>query len=1118
MTDGHRQAGDEPTPLPDNGARPPEHAAHEAAAGEPADGAAAGEATSTAKSAVAKSDKRRAAVSSFAIERPVGTTMLGSVVVVLGLFFLSGLPLDLLPSITYPNIRAGVVNRGVEPQVLEETVAKPLEAMLATTENLVRVETEIQEGRVGVNLHFSYGTDIDFALQDASKNLDRARGRLPVEADPPTIFKFDPSQMAIYEVAFSSPTRDLISLRDWVENRLQPQLLTIEGVASVDVIGGLVREIQVVLDQERLRSYGLTVSQVIDAIRAANQDVAAGRIGSDTREVVGKTAGKFRNVDEVAAVLLTVPGGRIPLSEIATVRDTHREQRLWARLDGVPAVRIAVRKQPTANTVAIAEQVDAKLTQLAGIGFVPGDIQFSTIQNQAEFIRKSVASVRNAALIGAMLAMFIVLVFLGSLRKTFVIGMAIPLAILATFAMMGLGNLTLNVMTLGGLALGVGLLIDNSIVMLENIFRHKDQHGEDAREAAHTGSAEVQSAVIASTATNLAAVVPFLLISGLAALIFRELILTISFAIMASLLVALTLVPMAAAQLAKVRFESGLNRLAPIAAFDRGIGGLRRWYRRAAPRFVRWRWAVLGVAVLALFGTYRLTRDLGNEFLPQVDDGNVMVNISLPPGTSALETNRITQQIEAIAREMPGVRTIFATAGGGFFGAGTSETAGRGSMTIVLEPANVRGFTADSWVRQMQARIDEVGFAGARIFVSPPRIRGLRTSRAGADIALTIQGDELTELQRIGEDLMAVLRGTPGLENLRPSADETTQQLAIELDRERASFLGLNVQSVGNTLRTALDGTVATRFTAGNQEYDLRVMFARERFANPEDLQAIALFPGGPGGAPIHLRDVANVYMTAGPTTITRENQNRIFRLTGDAITEIAPIGTINDSIRTRLAGYELPEGYGLIYGGEEEAIRENNRQLMIVIGLAIFLVFVVLAVQYESFVNPFIILFAIPMSLVGVGVLLWATSTPLSAPVMLGVILLAGIVVNNAILLVEYTELARRRGLSSQEAVVEAGAIRLRPIMMTTLTTVSGMLPLAIGLGGGSELMRPLAIAVVGGLSMSMLLTLVVVPCAYVIFKDGAERLGRFVTGGPKPAARAPRRPKRPAREPVPV
>ncbi|MEJ2677979.1 MAG: efflux RND transporter permease subunit, partial [Gemmatimonadota bacterium] len=360
---------------------------------------------------------------SLAIRRPVGTVMLTLVVVVLGVFFVRGLPLDLLPTIIYPQLRVSVNNRGVEPQVLEETVAKPLEAALSTTEDLTELETEIQEGRVGVNLHFAYGTDIDFALQDAAKNLDRARGSLPEEADPPTVFKFDPQQMPVFEVAFSSSTRDLVSLRDWVEYRLRPQLLTIGGVASVDIAGGLIREIEVVLDQERLRSYGLTVSQVIDAVRAANQDVAAGRVSSPEREVVGKTAGKFRTVDDVRNVLLTSPGrGRIPLSEVADVQDTHREQRLWARLDGVPAVKLSIRKQPNANTVAVAAGVANRIEQLQESSFIPGDIQHQTITDQATFIRASVASVKNAALAGALLAMFVVFLFLGSLRKTFIIG------------------------------------------------------------------------------------------------------------------------------------------------------------------------------------------------------------------------------------------------------------------------------------------------------------------------------------------------------------------------------------------------------------------------------------------------------------------------------------------------------------------------------------------------------------------------------------------------------------------------------------------------------------------------------------------------------------------------
>ena len=1038
-------------------------------------------------------------IASWAIRRPIGTLMLTSVVLVLGVLFASRLPLDLLPRIVYPQIRVGVNNAGVEPGVMEETVAKPLEAALATTENLIRLETEVQEGRVGVNLHFRYGTDVDIALQNASTNLNRARSQLPEEADPPTIGKSDPSQIPVYEAAFSSDTRDLIALRTWIEDRLRPQLLTVEGVASVDVSGGLQREVQVVLDQERLQSYGLTVSQVIAALRAQNQDIAAGRIGSAEREIVGKTEGRFARVDDIRNVVLdSRGGGRVRLTEVATVTDTHREQRLWARLDGVPAVKISIRKQPDANTVAVADQVDDRLADLTGSGFVPSDLSYRVIQNQAGFIRNSVNSVRDAALLGAVLSMIVVLLFLGSVRKTLVIGLAIPLATLATFVLMGLADLTLNIMSLGGLALGIGLLVDNAIVMLENIFRKRDEGIADPVEAAHAGAAEVTSAVTASTTTNLAAVVPFLLISGLAALIFRELILTISFAILASLAVALTLVPMLSAQLARVRFTTRIGETRLLRAVEGGLERTRRGYRRAATAALRRRWIVLGAAVSSLGLAFFLTRDLGSEFLPQVDDGGVGVFIGLQPGSTPEQTNAVALEIERMVQAMPHVQSVFTTAGGFLFGGSTADRSGRGSLDIRLVSSSDRDMSAGEWVRTLQQKIDARGFPGARVFVRPPRIRGLRTSASGTDVSIAVTGDELPELERVAGEVSRLLRGIPGLENVEPSVEDANPLLSIRLDRERAAQLGLSVADVGQTLRTALDGTVATRFAEGNREYDVRVMLPRERFRSPEDLDAVALFPGTAGGTPIHLRDVADVRTVMAPAEIRRENQSRILRINADVLTEVASVGEVNDSVRARLAGLQLPDGYGLLLGGEDEAIRENNRQLLIVTVLAVFLVFVVMALQYESLINPIVIILAIPLSLIGVGLGLWVTGTPLSAPVLLGVILLAGIVVNNAILLVEYIEEYRdEQGRSIVEAAVDAGVVRLRPILMTTLTTLLGMLPLALGLGEGSELMQPLAIAVVGGLTVSTLLTLFVVPSAYIVMHAGGDRLKRWLTRG---------------------
>ena len=1040
--------------------------------------------------------RRRGGIASWAIDRPIGTLMLTSVILVLGGLFVARLPLDLLPRIVYPQVQVNVTNPGVEPGVLEETIAKPLEAALATTENLVRLETQIQEGRVSVSLDFEYGTDIDFALQDASTSLNRARSQLPEEAEPPTIRKSDPSQAAIYELGFSSDARDLVSLRTWIEDRLRPQLLTVQGVASVDVSGGLIREVQVVLDQERLQSYGLTVSEVIAALRAANQDVAAGRIGSEERELVGKTAGKFRSIDDIRSVLLDAGGRRIALSEVAAVSDTHQEQRLWSRLDGTPAVKVSIRKQPEGNTVNVADQVEAKLAGLEASNFIPDDLEYRVIQNQAGTIRNSVKSVRDAALSGALLAMIVVLIFLQSLRKTFIIGVSIPLAILATFVLMGLTNLTLNIMSLGGLALGVGLLLDNSIVMLENIFRVRDEGGlNDAVESAHAGAAEVTSAVIASTTTNLAAVLPFLLVSGLAALLFNELVLTVSFAILVSLGVALTLVPLLAAQLGRLGFSSGLSRLRPMQAFDRGVERMRERYRDAARATLRRRWTVLAVVLVAFAGSVSLARGLPSEFLPQVDDGGVGIFMGLPPGSTPEQTNAIALELERMVGEMPHVQSVFTTAGGFLFGGSTANRSGRGSMDIRLVPPSERDLRADEWVQQLQTKIDERGFAGARVFVRPPRIRGLRTSSSGSEVELNIQGDDLAELQRTAAIITARLQGIPGLENIEASTEEASPQLSVRLDRERAGYLGLSVADVGQTLRTALDGTVATRYTEGNREYDVRVMLPREQFTSPEDLGRVALYPGGSGGPPIFLRDIADVSTTLGPTDIRRENQNRVLRLTGDVIAEVAPVGEVSDSVRARLANVELPEGYGIIMGGEDEAIRENNRQLTVVMLLAVFLVFVVMAVQYESLINPFVILLAVPLSLIGVCIALWITGTSLSAPVLLGVILLAGIVVNNSILLVEYIEEHRAQGASMEEAVITAGAVRLRPILMTTFTTLLGTLPLALGIGEGSELMQPLAVAVVGGVAVSTLLTLFVVPIAYILLQRGGNRLKGWLT-----------------------
>ncbi len=1051
-------------------------------------------------------DRRRGrGLTSGAIRRPVGTLALASVVVVLGLFFLDRLPIDLLPPIDYPQIRVTVNYPGASPEVMEEQITRVLERNLAATENLVSIDSRASEGRTNVNLIFDYGTNLDLALQDASRHLELARTQMPADIEPPRLYRFDPSQEAIWQAGFSSSLRSEVEVRDWVEHRLVPQLIAVSGVASVEAAGGMVREMEVIADQERLRSYGMGLQYLYNVLAAENVEVAAGWVTSDTFDVMAKTEGRFTSAADIENLLLDVPGNenrRIRLSDVATVRDGHREQRVLARLNGIAAAQVSVFKLPRANTVEVADSVQDALRRLERSGFIPEDIEYQSTRDPAFFIRGSITSVTMAALLGGTLAMLMVFMFLGSLRKSFVIGLSLPIALLGTFSLMGIGGLTVNIISLGGLALGVGLLLDNAIVMLENIYRHREQLGKSPDDAAHDGAGEVLSAVTAGTLTNLAAVLPFLLITGFAALMFRDLILTISFAIVATLAAAITLVPMLAALLGALRFESGVIRTWPLRTFNRGVSALRGGYRRLLPRVLRLRWAVMVVMTGLLATAVHLGGQLGDEFLPPVDDGNVNVRVWLPPGVPPHETDAAARAVEEAVQDRPHVESVFTIVGGHLWGGIINERPGTARMDVQLSPARARpDMSASRWVAETQSILDQLDLPGARIDVRPPSIPGLWFTRHGDDFSVSVVGDDLRQLRGLAGEVMVRLEGIPGLIGVELSREEESPLMRIAVDRERAADRGLRVSEVASALRTAVDGGVPSRYLSAGREYDIRLRLPREEVRDVDTLGNVILFRDG--DAPVLLRDVARFELGEGPAHIERENQSRVVRVVADIDTRVSDVGTIMGRVDARLADLELPDEISLLYGGQWETIQETNRELATVILLSMFLVFVVLAVQYERLSNPLVIIPAAPMSLIGVVGILWLTGTPLSAPVLIGVVLLIGIVVNNAILLVEYIELGRhQRGLSIPRAIVEAGSVRLRPILMTTSTTVLGMLPLAIGVAGGGEIMRPLALAVIGGLSTSMLLTLFVVPCLYLLVSGPAERLKAWLTG--TPAARA--------------
>ncbi|MFN2339165.1 MAG: efflux RND transporter permease subunit [Gammaproteobacteria bacterium] len=1016
---------------------------------------------------------RTGGLAAWSIRHPVGVTMIALAVIVLGFFALARLAIDLHPHIIYPEIVVRVLNPGVPAAVMEDQFTRQLEEQLAITEDAISVQSRTSEGNSTVNLSFPYGKDIDIALRDASTRLDRAKRFLPETPDPPLIYKRDPSQIPVIEFVVSSPLRDSVELRTWVDDVFSKWFITLPGVAAAEVGGGLNREIQILPDQQRLAGLGLEMQDLISALQRGNREAPAGRLQMSKQELSGRISGRYTSVRDLAELPLTLPGGEvIHLQEVAEIIDTHEDERLRARLNGIPGIKLSIQKQPNANTVAVVDAVRDRLVWLEQQGLMPPDIELRSVDDQSIYIRHALTNSATAAVSGAILAMLVVFVFLGNLRRTLIIGSAIPIAIMVTFVFMGVGGLTLNIMTLGGLALGVGLIVDNTIVMLENIYRHQ-RMGEGDLDAGTHAAEEVNSAIVASTSTNLAAVLPFLFIGGLTGLLFRELIFTISAAILASLVIALTLVPALAAKVHTL--ESGWLR----KRVDGGMTWLQERYSRLLSGILKVPYLVVLAGVIMLAVASQSFIGKPEIFLPDMDDGRVRINITSDPGSTIDQTDERVRTIEELLAEQPEVAHVFTLVGGSIFGRSQREVANRADINVQLVPLAERSLSSNEWIEKIKKLVAEQQQAGLRVNMRMPGIRGIRTSRGDDDISLRIQGPDQKRLENIADEVVLRLRSLEGLSNLQHSLEEIHHEISIDIDRERASMLNLDVENVASAMRIALEGIVVTDFIENDRSYDVRLRLPREVASDPQRLQSVLLYPARPDRPAIHLGDVAGVNLIASPAVIMRDNQLRIVEISA-SIGPGATISELQAGIDAALEDLQLPMGFSLYDGGAGETLQEGRNMTRILLLLALFLVFVVMAIQYESLRNPFIILFSVPFAVIGVALGIEFTDLPLSMPIWLGMIMLAGIVVNNAIVLVEYIEIMRERGKVVREAILEAARLRLRPIMMTTMTTVAGMTPLALGLGEGSEMLKPLAVTIVSGLSFSMLVSLVLVPVLY--------------------------------------
>jgi hydrophobe/amphiphile efflux-1 (HAE1) family protein len=1028
-------------------------------------------------------------LSGISIRRHVGTLMLTLAIVVIGVFFILRLPVDLLPSITYPRIGVRIEAPGVSPEVAVNEITKRLEESFSATEGVIQIFSQTREGNISLNLYFQPGGNIDQALNDATATFNRARTRLPDTIQEPRIFKFDPSQLPVYEFAITSPTLKGVDLRVFAEEELARELNVVPGVAVVDVSGGVKEEVRVNINLERLQSLGVGLNNVLDELRTRNQDISGGRILGQNSEALTRTVGRFQTAEEIKNLLfeVSVPNSnlknRVYLRDFAEVIDGSENQRIYVLLNGEESVKLSIQKQPDANTINVVDAIKKRLEELQQAGVIPLEATLTTTLDESKFIRNSIANVTTSGLIGTGLAAIAVLLFLGSLRQTLIIVLAIPLASLTAIILMGLFGLSINVFSLGGLALGVGIVVDNSIVMLENISQGVKNSQLSVIEQSEKSSREVESALLASTSTNLVAVLPFLLIGGFISLLFNELILTISFAVAASILVAVTVVPMMTSQLLGIKASSSLNNFWPLRQFNRQFDASTRLYGRFLGGILRWRLLTIVIAIMILGGgSLWMSPQIPQEILPRINTGQATLSAQFPPGTP-LETNqKVMQAVDEILRTQPETAYVFSTIGGSLFGSNTNANPLRASSTITLKS----GSNIDSYVERVTKQLKKLNLVDIRLRLFPGQVRGLFLNNSpirGADIDIILQGNDAETLDTAGNQVLAALDEKITSVRFRPDADTRQPEIQILPDWERVANVGLNAKTIGDTIQTAITGSIPTQLQRDNRLVDVRVQLNEASLQTTSQLERLPLFVDD--NYQIRLSDVAKITQGQAPGEIQRINQRQVFLIAGN-LTEGASLGEAISQVNQVLSGVDLPEGVSILPSAAVESNQQLQKSLQLLGGLAAFLVFVVMAVQYNSLVDPLVIMFTIPLALAGGIFGLYITKTPIGATVIVGAVLLVGIVVNNAIIMIELAnQLREQEKIDRRTAILQAAPQRLRPILMTTITTVLGMFPLALGIGEGSEFLQPLGVVVFSGLSLATLLTLFIIPCFYILLHD---------------------------------
>lgn len=1007
----------------------------------------------------------------FCVRRPITTTMFALIVLVIGIFSTNRLRIDLLPSVEMPTLTVRTSYRGASPEVMEQQVTQIIEEIVATVPGVEEITSDSSEGNSSVRVTFEWGIDIDEAAIDVRSVLEDEINELPDEVDRPRIRKFDINSFPVVLLGVSSEI-DPIELTELVEDEVRYRFGRIPGVAQVDLWGGFNREIRIEIDEAKINALNIPLNEILDAVRDANLDLPAGQIEQGRYEVTLRAPADYQDLAEIRETVIAMRQGMpVTVGQIATILDTHQKLDEYERINGVRGIRVAIRKEATANTVEVSRRI---LREIDNINAAFPHINVVPVINQGNFIERSIDNVARSVLYGGGLAVVVLLMFLRNLRSTVVISLAIPLSVIATFALLFFGGFTLNLMTLGGLALGVGMMVDNSIVVLENIFRRRDEAREGKVEAAIHGSGEVASAITASTITTLVIFLPLIFVRGVTGILFQELALVVVFSLACSLLVSLSLVPMLASRLVEAPLHGqqarhrGLFR--SISRMSEWLfDGLNSMYQGVLNNALGAKLVTILLSLAVLIASLWLVPMIGTEFLPPSDEGEVRVDGELEIGTKLELADRQTRRMEAIVFEhIPEVVALTAEA-----------QQGRARLRMSLGPAIERERSnvevAEALRRRLTGQIP-----GTEIRVRAPQGQFLLDRLLGGSEGITVEvrGYELATLDALANRAAAVIESIEGVTDVDTSREAGVPQQEITVNREKAADLGLSVRDVAEALETAVAGTEAGEFFSEGDSHRILVQLAGAEEKSIDEILDLTL--STPAGPAVALRNVVSTKSSRGPTHIDRKDQQRLARVWANVSGR--DLGSVAEEVQAALATLPRPAGYSFNIAGNYEEQQDAFEELLMTLVMALVLVYMVLACQYESLLDPLIVMVSVPMAGVGVLVTLFLTETTLNIQSYIGCIMLGGIVVNNAILLVDQAGQIRLAGASARNAAIEAGRRRLRPILMTSITTILGLMPLALGIGEGADAQAPLARTVIGGLLVSTLVTLVLVPTIYAL------------------------------------